>query len=368
MKRNIVFVLAAVSLLFAACSRPSDEDYPTVFAHRTCWLADVQSPWAVSECYVPENSLDGIRMAARFGYAAAECDVRWTLDSVLVCMHDKSINRTMRRSDGGPIEGEVNVKETTYEDLLQYRLWSCEPEFRRPIPRFEEMLLQYRESGVVPLLHCSIFEGYEMAKEILGDGFICFTTDFGVCLRTRAISSCKVLLDPRSELTKRGLDATPENVISLLREIGGDCGISSMKYEMCSPEMCAALRSEGYDVQSSIFPTPHEMAAARDGATILLSDFCWKPGKDRKPLFSETLRGSVSRTWGEMELGAMTLRIEGSGSCTVTMNERTYEVGAPAQEGVRESLSLRFWHSAPSVSVRCGEDSSFKVLVQIFEI
>ena len=115
---------------------------------------------------VPENSLSGVRMAVRFGYPSIECDVRWTKDSVLVCMHDGTINRTMRLKDGQkPIEGKVRVNETDFKTLRdKYRLQSSEEEYREQIPTFEEMLLECKECGIKPILHCDIYEGYEVGR------------------------------------------------------------------------------------------------------------------------------------------------------------------------------------------------------------
>lgn len=59
---------------------------PLVIAHRTC-------PRDASE-----NSLDGIRLAARSGADAVEIDVRLTVDAEPVLMHDASLWRTARRA------------------------------------------------------------------------------------------------------------------------------------------------------------------------------------------------------------------------------------------------------------------------------
>lgn len=371
-----IFAAAAVATSVTGCTHCNGcDDYPVVFAHRGCWLGDIQTPNSVQEYYVPENSIDGVKMAVRMGYPTIELDARWTADSMLVCMHDKAINRTMRLADGyAEIPEPVTVSGSTFEDLRTgYVLTSCDPEMRRPIPTLEEILNACAEYGIKPLMHCDIYEGYELAKTILGDNFICFTTNFDVCMRTRAISPCLVLLDPGKELQVRGLETTPGNVLALLDEIGGETGISSMKYSMCDKEMIDALHAHGHVVQSSIFPTPHEMMATHNGADILLSDFCWRPAKDMKPVrfakITATAGNTAEASYDAYELGAMTLVITGHGKCTVTVNEgRVYEIGAEEGKTVTEKLSFRFWRTAPKVSVTAAEDSEFKTKISIYEL
>jgi glycerophosphoryl diester phosphodiesterase len=64
---------------------------PLIIAHRTC------------PPYAPENSLQGIRVAAEQGAGAVEVDVRVTLDQRPFLMHDNS----MRRTTGWPLPMEV---------------------------------------------------------------------------------------------------------------------------------------------------------------------------------------------------------------------------------------------------------------------
>lgn len=384
MKKILPAAVIAATFALASCGSVHDS-YPVVFAHRGGWLGDVQTPSRVTEYYVPENSLDGIRMAARMGYPTIELDVHWTLDSVLVCMHDGTINRTMRNAaDQSAIESPVAVKSTSFEDLrTKYALASTDPGMRRCIPTLEEMLDECARCGIKPIMHCDIYEGYERAVPILGDNFICFSSNFDVCRRTRGISSCLILLDPGKELTARGMEATPANVLSLLDEIGGDTGISSMKYEMCAPEMTEAMHAAGHPVQSSIFPTPHEADAVRNGADILLSDFCWRPAKGMKPARSITLRSSggdeaATASFDECELGALTITLTGKGSCTVTVEElaatgasetRTYEFcGTDDAPAITERLSYRFWKTAPTVRLTAAEGSSFKLKAALYNL
>lgn len=57
MKRIIPLLF---SVLLVSCSGGTESLYPAVTAHRGCWIKDL----------VPENSLESVRMAARFHYPA----------------------------------------------------------------------------------------------------------------------------------------------------------------------------------------------------------------------------------------------------------------------------------------------------------
>ena len=70
--------------------------------------------------YTPENTMPAFEEAIRQGFEYIETDPQFTKDGEIVLMHDYCINRTCRNADGSQIEGEVCVKDLTYEELLQY--------------------------------------------------------------------------------------------------------------------------------------------------------------------------------------------------------------------------------------------------------
>lgn len=384
----ILTILAAL-LSLPSCSYDFAAAYPVVFAHRGCWLGDVQTWSGVSDYYVPENSLDGVRMAARMGYPTIEIDVRWTLDSVLVCMHDLTVNRTMRNaSDQSVLEGNVGVGNTSFEDLrTKYSLASVDPQMRRQIPTLEEMLEECASCGIKPILHCDIAEGYDVAVSVLGENFIAFGSEYGALVHAREVApDCLILLDTRNELLNRGLEATFENINALLDELGGNVGTSSMGMEICAPEMIGPLHSAGRQVQSSIYPRPNEAYAVRNGADILLSDFCWRPSKGMKPVkrlsikaeHKDASEGPVTASFDQCELGAVTIVLTGRGRCTLTVEETAangkvetirYEFGAEEAGSVVELLSYRFWRTSVAMSLTAdSEDSSFTLSANFYEL
>ncbi|MBQ2686240.1 MAG: PHP domain-containing protein, partial [Clostridia bacterium] len=71
-----------------------------------------------SEC--PENTLSSIERAIRQGYDLVEIDPSVTLDKKIVLLHDQTINRVARKSDGRSIDTPLYIKDLSYKDLLTY--------------------------------------------------------------------------------------------------------------------------------------------------------------------------------------------------------------------------------------------------------
>ena len=191
---TVVFAAAlGIAVLTAFGTGNSPKGMPTAVAHRGCWLREPSG-----EYYIPENSIAGVKMAKRFGYPAVECDVKYTGDSVMVLMHDGTINRTMRNAaDYTPVEGDVSVSRTTFKELRsKYLLESSDPALRTPIPTLEEFLLACREYGIIPMLHSSVKESFDMAQKILGNNWIAFSSNREAMAYARSVSDCLVLLDP----------------------------------------------------------------------------------------------------------------------------------------------------------------------------
>lgn len=350
MKKTLRSFLAAafVSAALFSCSTPGTTSLPQVYSHRGCWL----------EGLVPENSVSGIHMARRFGYPAIECDVKYTLDSVMVVMHDATINRTMRNAaDYSEIETPVKVRETLFKDLREnYVFASDDPAERVCIPTLEELLLACRECGIHPVLHSEVEESYSLAQEIMGDNWTAFSTEYDKMACARSVSGCPILWDPGT------LDAA--STVAKLDSLGGACGMSTMKWKMLDADYISVIRNAGYNVQSSIFPTPHEADAVSDGASIILSDFCWFQQEGRKPAYRKRCRGldlkageSLSYAYPEqMYYGAMTLNLSFTGSVEVLVNGgRSYTFNS-SDYPVRD-LGFRFSRTKPEISIKALEDS-----------
>lgn len=71
-----------------------------------------------SEC--PENTMSAFRRAAAQGYDVIELDLEYTSDNKIVVLHDKTINRTARNSDGTVIVPDISINEITYDEAFKY--------------------------------------------------------------------------------------------------------------------------------------------------------------------------------------------------------------------------------------------------------
>ncbi len=242
-------------------SRKEADRRINTFAHRGCWSKN-----EAGEFIIPENSVAAVAEAARRGYAGIECDVHLTKDGRMVILHDKTLNRTARKaSDYSRLEKPVRLDELTFEELRRdYVLESENPEFRTPIPTLEELLEECRKQGIIPMLHSAVWASYEMAQEMFGNGWICFTGGVDYLKQVRKFSDCTILLSIS--------DGTAQENLERLRQIGGRCGVSTMKYDLYTEDFCRTLTKAGYQVQASIFPFEKEIMGIENGITYLLTD------------------------------------------------------------------------------------------------
>lgn len=345
MKRILILAVLLLSGALAFAQKTKPEKCFNV-AHRGCWLK------VGDEFYINENCPAGVWMAVQYGYPAIECDVKYTRDSVMVLMHDGTINRTMRNaSDYSIISEPVKVSDCTFEELrTRYVLASTDPDLRTPIPTLREELEACRAAGIIPMLHSAIVESYELAHEILGDQFIAFDANETAVSRARDYSSCLILLDP-------GKDDAPTTV-GRLKQIGGKCGMSTMDYKMLDANYIRAVKKAGYEVQASIFPAPHEQQALKDGVTIELSDFYWYQTKGRKAVSSLKKKEFVlpadnTFDWElrAPEYAAVTLELDYSGVLEITLNGRTY-ILKHEEAGQPEIFSARLYKSNPHITLK----------------
>ncbi|MBR2945707.1 MAG: hypothetical protein IKC18_03390 [Bacteroidaceae bacterium] len=348
-----ILLMIAMALFTTSCTRKTvTPDYPTMIAHRGCWLKGL----------VPENSVEAVRMAKRFGYTGIECDVHYTKDSVMVILHDKTLNRTARRAaDYGKLEQPVKLSDLTFEELRRdYVLASSDPSLRTPVPTLTELLSACKENGITPMLHSSLPESYRVAQEMFGDEWICFHGSDSLHKLVRTFSNCLTLLDP-------GADKSAESAIERLNRIGGRAGISTMKKELLTQHYCQALRQAGYEVQASIFPCPHEAQATRNGVSILLTDFSLMPNSKFKPWdvwesehTTMLPQEKIEKKWAEsIDYGGLTLELDFKGTVEVRLNnENTYTL--TREDYGQDCVGLRFHHSAPSFQIEAKDSTDLK--------
>ncbi len=117
--------------------------------------------------HVPENSLASFESGARAGVDYVEMDLRTTGDSVLVILHDATLNRT---TDGSGI-----LKDSKYADLKKLRLKNGTAKSRFSIPTFEEALavchdkvgiyLDFKSASVVRTM--KLIRRYSMSEQVI---------------------------------------------------------------------------------------------------------------------------------------------------------------------------------------------------------
>ncbi len=83
----------------------------------------------------PENTLVGIRLAARLGFRAVEFDVMLSAEGTPVLMHDETLERTSN--------GVGRVEQTADTELFSLRVGG------EPIPRFSDAALLCRQLGLL---------------------------------------------------------------------------------------------------------------------------------------------------------------------------------------------------------------------------
>ena len=347
MKRFFTLLLACLSLMACEQQRPTSL---TLFAHRGCWSKNTSG-----EFIVPENSLPAVEMAKKMGYTGIECDVHYTKDSVMVILHDGTINRTMRRAeDYSRIADPIRLKDLTFEELRRdYVLESANPAWRTPIPTLEELLAECKKHGIVPMLHSALVPSYHVAQQMFGNEWVCFTSEWEPLQQVRDFSDCTILYSIN--------EGPVEAIIAKLEQLGGECGISSMNYELYTEEFCHALTDKGYIVQASIFPAPHEAIAQRNGITYQLTDFSIMP--QHKPVAQASAKNIEKDVeaweWScePMERGGITVEVEYSGDIELVLNGRKYELSSA--EG-NDIIGSRFFDTKADVKITAKEGAKVK--------
>ncbi len=102
----------------------------------------------------PENTLSAYKQSAKKGFDFVECDIRFTADNVPVLLHDATINRTARNSDGTDISTPINITDITLETAKSYDfgIWKGAQYAATSIPTLEEFLILCRNLGLYPYL------------------------------------------------------------------------------------------------------------------------------------------------------------------------------------------------------------------------
>ena len=157
--KNITMILAAVLSVLSCAQQPQyanraekilaeindpNSEYVVVISHRGDWRN------------YPENSIPAIESIIRMGVDKMELDVKMTKDSVLILMHDKTIDRMTN--------GKGKVSDITYDSLMTFKMKRAHNVVTDTIkvPTLREALLCCKDRILVNVDHA-----YPYYKEIV---------------------------------------------------------------------------------------------------------------------------------------------------------------------------------------------------------
>lgn len=102
----------------------------------------------------PENTLPAYQLSKKNGFDMVETDVSFTSDNVAVLLHDDTINRTARNSDGTEISETISINSITYAEALTYDfgIWKGSAYTGTKIPTFEQFISLCRKIGLHPYI------------------------------------------------------------------------------------------------------------------------------------------------------------------------------------------------------------------------
>ncbi len=343
--------LTLCALMCAFVAGVYAQELPKMFAHRGCWSK-----------IVPENSIPSVGRAARHGYMGIECDVKMTKDGKMVIMHDNTINRTCRNAeDYSKISGKVRVSDLTFNELRNnYVLASSKAEYRTQVPTLEEILKECKKHNIVPMLHSKYVESYRLAQKIMGNNWVCFTSNVEGIKECRKFSKCLILyaIDEK----------TADSAFELLPQLGGKVGVSSMRRETLTRERIAKFRQLSYEVQASIYRSPREVYAIRDGVSIVLSDFNIMPDPNNRPvkvvdIEPQTLAQGATLKFtadNKVQDGGVAIEIEYEGTLEIAFDKKSQFYTLHNNGSHRDRIGRRFIKGLGTLSLHGVEECKIK--------
>lgn len=208
----------------------------------------------------PENTMAAFYASVEQGYHLIELDPKYTADGKFVFLHDKSLNRTARNTDGSELDNEVLISEITLDEatVYDYGAFMGEKFKGEKLPTLEDVLDFAEQNPNVPLKIDNVWERF---PEELKENFLSIIAERGD--RVRVCFTCKKIEDleliakrfPNSELHYDGPDLS-EETLSKAREIAGDRSLVIWvcfenkqtvwcKNEKASVELCNRVKKYG---------------------------------------------------------------------------------------------------------------------------
>ena len=249
-----------------------NSDYVAVIAHRGDWRNN------------PENSIAAIESVIRMGVDMVELDVKMTKDSVLVLMHDQSINRMT--------DGQGMIMDMTYDSLMTFTLKSPRnmPADSLRIPTLREALTCCKDRILVNVDHA-----YPYYKEIVE-----LTEELGV--------TGQVLMKGKSSIDKVNEDMSKHEhnllympIVDINRPQGQelfadylDKGVVPMAFEVC-------WQYPGEEINNCVAEI--KKMGSKIWVNTLWGSICGGDGNDDNAAFAADEPGNVYGQYIDMGVG-----------------------------------------------------------------
>ncbi len=124
-----------------------------------------QAHRGVSSSY-PENTISAYKAAADEGYDVIELDTKFTLDGICICLHDGTLNRTCRHSDGSELAEKTPADSLTLAQIreLDAGLFKSEKFEGERIPTLAETLAFVRDYSSLTVKLDNCFQSFNQLR------------------------------------------------------------------------------------------------------------------------------------------------------------------------------------------------------------
>ena len=338
----------------------TESGYRTFISHRGVHL---------KHTVAGENSLKSVRYAAAAGFGAIETDVRMTKDSVLVVMHDSTLNRTCLASDKTALGGPVFVRDLDFSDLRRgYVLKENDMSSPEKIPTLSEFLSECMASGLAvfiePKLNDSSGRFYERiietADAVLGrGGYVMTSNNFANDVIRNVLSEDDVkLMGILYQTTFDRIAGLGNTIMAISLSKFTDSeylgNVAKAKKQGLQTESHAdkfedlgLATSVGVDFLSTDKLAPDYVG---QGRTVYLS----------KGIDPERISKECNEACAGLSLGAAYLEILSEGTAEVTLAGETFVIGSGTPETFRHQVMLT--HQEPARFSITGQSPDFRIL------
>ena len=205
----------------------------------------------------PENTMAAFNAAVTQGYRLIELDPKYTADGRFVILHDRTLKRTARDSDGNA--HELDIAEITYDEAKKYDygVWFGERFKGEAIPTLTDVLNLAASNPDIALKFDNVWESFpdELKSAFLREiaahtaknvGITCKSTD-GVRLAAEILPHCEIHYD--------GMDLSDVTLCEVKRLSDGhrltvwvcydNANTRWFKGEKADRELCAHMKRYG---------------------------------------------------------------------------------------------------------------------------